>query len=124
MWMECVHRHVVEPFSGYRSVNMNWMYAMTLSLDISTLTVELPKVLNSNANLPEIDKCLKNKKIENIIAGYRNVGSRDTSLYNFQSYIFQNKFDIRWYDMNGMYSVTCGDQFSLDIVTLIVDFSL
>ena len=85
MWMECVHRHVVEPFSGYRSVNMNWMYAMTcvcvcvcvcvcgggggggggggqLSLDISTLTVESPKVLKSNANLPEIDKCLKNKK--------------------------------------------------------------
>ena len=47
-----------------------------------------------------------------VMTGNRNVSSTDTTRYDFQRYIFQNKTNIIGHGVNGMYAVTCGYQFS------------
>ena len=53
-----------------------------------------------------------------VFTGYRNVSNSNISPYDFQRDIFPNKTNIIGLDLNEMYAVTCGYQFSLDIVTL------
>ena len=83
---------------------MQWHMGISSPLDIVTLASATPAVTISKAIFAWIRS--------QVITGYRNVSNSNTSPYDSQRYILPNKTNIIGLDMNGMYAVTFGYQFS------------
>ena len=91
------------------------------TMEIVTLAFQLPPVIISSAifdrnrykySYKTSERRVHRHLVSKLATGYRNVSCRDTSRYNFQRYIFQNKINTIGHDVNGMYVVTLGFQFA------------
>ena len=90
-------------------------------MEIVTLAFQLPPVIISSAifdrnrykySYKTSERRVHRHLVSKLATGYRNVSCRDTSRYNFQRYIFQNKINFIGHDVNGMYLVTLVFQFA------------
>ena len=100
---------------------MQWHVGINSPPDIVTLALQSPAVVISRAivyqnwmklNLYNVQGTCTETFGSQVITGNRNVSSTNTSRYDFQRYIFQNKITIIGLDVNEMYAVTYGYQFS------------
>ena len=97
---------------------MQWHVGIISPMEIVTLALQLPPVIISSAIFDKIR--YKYTYITSTRRVHRHLGQNlpqdivtlavDTSRYNFQRYIFQNKINIIGHEVNGMYVVTLGYQ--------------